>query len=129
MDKFIKKLKKMDGFFATGGVDEETVAAMEEELGLSFADDYRNYLKECGQAIADGHELTGSHKSARLNVVSITQKYRKKYNEIPDDWYIVEDLGIDGIMIWQSEDGTVYETNSACEANEIAESLAEYMED
>lgn len=42
---------------------------------------------------------------------------------------MVEDLGIDGILIWQSSKGRVYETNSDGVADEIAKSLLEYMED
>lgn len=119
----------MDGFFATGGVDKDTIVKAEETLGISFSDEYKKYLLEYGQVIVDGHELTGIHKSPRLNVINVTQKYKNKFNDIADDWYVVEDLGIDGIVIWQSENGAVYETNSTGEASEIADSLAEYIED
>lgn len=129
MDKFVKKIKEKEVLFAAGGAEENVVARMEKELALRFANDYRNYLHEYGQVVVDAHELTGSHKSPRLNVVNVTEKYREKYENIPNNWYVVEDLGIDGILIWQSGDGTVYETNAAGVPNKIADSLVEYFDD
>lgn len=127
--KFVKKILSMNDYFAVGGVDEKTIETAEKELGLSFAFDFKEYLKELGQVIVDGHEFVGLHKSDRLNVVKVTKKAKQKYGDIPADWYVVEDICIDGILVWQSSKGIVYETNMNGESKEIAKSLVEYIEE
>ena len=54
-NKFVKKILSMNDYFAIGGVDEKTIETAEKELGLSFAFDFKEYLKELGQVIVDGH--------------------------------------------------------------------------
>ena len=125
--KFVKCIKEYDDFMAIGGVDNSVIEQVEQAMGLKFADDYRDYLKECGQAIVDGHEFTGIHKSERLNVEKVTQKARKQFQDIASDWYVIEDLGIDRILVWQSSSGTVYESNDHGITEEVSKSLFEYM--
>lgn len=73
-----------------------------------------------------GHELTGICKAARLNVVDVTQDERQ-YNSVPVDWYVIEQTNIDGIVIWQTASGTIYETCPGSEADKICDSLEEYI--
>ena len=42
-------------------------------------------------------------------------------------WYVIEEIGVDGIIIWQSPDGTVYETYPNAEAKRLASSLLNYI--
>ena len=93
---------------------------------LMFAADYREYVSAFGAASYCEHELTGICKSARLNVVDVTQDERQ-YNSVPADWYVIEEANIDGIVIWQATDGTVYRTRPGCKADKICDSLKEYI--
>lgn len=110
-----------------GGVSEKDIEAAEMALGLTFAEEYRDYLLNCGIATAGGHEFTGIGKSRRLNVVNVTQEYRRKNKNIPDDLYVVEELGIDKIVIWQSTSGEIYQTVAESKPEKIADSIAEYL--
>lgn len=47
--------------------------------------------------------------------------------EIPGDLYVVEKLQIDGIVIWQSETGMVFQTVMDGNTKEINPSLAKYI--
>lgn len=47
--------------------------------------------------------------------------------EIPGDLYVVEELQIDGIVIWQSETGMVFQTVMDGNTKEIYPSLAKYI--
>lgn len=127
MADFVKSLKKFEDFSSLEGADKLAVVDAEEVLSLKFADEYAEYLKECGIASADGHEFTGLVKSKRLNVVDVTEAARKKNAEIPQDLYVVEELHIDGIVIWQSEQGSVFMTVRDGMPEMICSSLAEYI--
>ena len=47
---------------------------------------------------------------------------------VPDDWYVVENAGIDGIIIWQDKTGRIYQSMPNGQKEYIANSLAEYLD-
>lgn len=49
-------------------------------------------------------------------------------DKIPHNLYVVENVGIDGIIVWQDETGKIYESSPNHEAKQITGSLAEYIE-
>lgn len=106
---------------------EESVKSAEEKLGVSFSPEYRRYLLVLGTATAGSHEFTGICVSPRLNVVDVTLKERQRYNHECDSMYVVEQLHIDNMVIWQSQDGKVYQSMPGSHVVEIASSLAEYL--
>lgn len=86
----IEKLIKKDGFHSLSGTTEEEIQAAEQTLGLTFAKDYRDYLKEFRLASFRGHELTGLINSPRLSVVTQTLEERRNNPHITNDLYVVE---------------------------------------
>ena len=125
--KFSEVIKLMPDYIGSNGRSEEEIKDAEIALGVSFANDYREYLEEIGLACFDGHELTGLTKTARLNVIDVTKEYREALGNMVSSWYVVEEVGLDGIIIWQSSDGVVYATMSNSKSLKIAESLVEYI--
>lgn len=99
----------------------------EELLSLVFTQEYKDYLENFGFATYEGHELTGICKSKRLNVVDATIMERERFPDIPLDWYVVECLNIDGIVIWQSSSGEMYQTAPNSKPKLISESFADYI--
>ena len=55
------------------------------------------------------------------------QEQRAFNKFVPHDWYVVECLDIDGIVIWQDSKGAVYATTPNSEPKKIANSLFEYI--
>lgn len=110
-----------------GGASSEQVKAAELELSVIFAPDYHEYVKAFGAASFAGHELTGVCTSKRLNVVTVTQEERKS-TSVPLDWYVIEQANIDGIVIWQTASGVIYQTTPNGFAKELCKSLSEYVE-
>lgn len=127
MSSVIKILKNKEDYIGSDGRSEESILCAEKELGISFACDYREYLTKIGLACYDGHELTGITDLERLDVVSVTQKNRKDFMENMTWCYVIEEAYIDDIVIWQSSDGTVYETTPNSEPRKISDSFAEYI--
>lgn len=127
MAEFVKTLKRFDDFFQANGVDMLEISQAEGVLGLKFSAEYKEYLLSCGVASADGHEFTGIIDSARLNVVQVTDRVRKRNPNIQRELYVVEELQIDDILIWQSEDGRVYSSSRDELPIEISSSLVDYI--
>lgn len=116
-----------DAIVGSGASDKEIDRA-EKMLGLNFADDYKEYLHSFGAAMFDGHELSGISKAKQSDVVELTSS-EKTYNEdIPKDMYVIENLNIDGMVIWQDSKGTIYEMQNG-KYKEINKSLADYIEE
>jgi hypothetical protein len=103
------------------------IADAEKQLGLRFADEYKEYISTFGAILADDIELTGIAKAKSRNVVSVTMQERKLNPDVPDDYYVIENVGVDGIIIWQNASGSVYRTAPNLAPVEIAPSLAAYL--
>ena len=125
----IKILKQKSDLLHGIGVDQKTISEAERELGLTFADEYKEYLKEMAIVAYSGHELTGLTKSERTNVVQVTRKKKRISPSVPMDWYVIEDANIDDIVIWQDGQGKIYKTMYDSEAVCIASSLADFIND
>ena len=127
MADFINILSSLPDFHALAGASEEQIAQAERALSLRFADDYRQYVRAFGAVSAAGHELTGICASKRLNVVEVTLSARGAQPAIPQDWYVLEEANIDGIVIWQSSAGEVFQTQPGAEPVKLAASIREYL--
>lgn len=56
-------------------------------------------------------------------------KKQREMISVPDDFYVLEEANIDGIVIWQDSNGIVYKTYPGCEKpKQIFQSFAEYLE-
>lgn len=127
MFDFINVLKEKTMFIGSKGASDTEITEAEQQLSVSFSEEYKHYLSSVGFAIYEDHELTGICKAKRLNVVDVTFSERRITTDIPDDWYVIEQLNIDGIVIWQSSTGEIYQTSPNTEPTKICDSLAEYI--
>ena len=114
-------------FLAGKGASPEQISQAEKQLGLSFAREYREYLSSYGIAAYDGHELTGITKSDRLNVVSVTKEAKARYASIPTDYYVVEQVGVEELIIWQNGNGEIYGCAPNYKLGKICDSLRDYI--
>ena len=124
----VKTMQAKPDLFARKPATESEIKNAESDLGLHFACDYKEYLKAFGAASYFGHELTGICKSTRLNVVDATRSKREYCAGIPQSWYVIEDTGMDDILIWQDSNGDVYMTERSSASQKIATSLFEYID-
>lgn len=122
-----EKLRSFSDLVNLKPVSEAEISKAEKQLALQFAADYRGYTAEFGAVAANGHELTGVVASKRLNVVSATKKEWEVNPQVPHTMYAVENAGIDGIIIWQDESGTVYQSAPNVKPKKIAASLVDYI--
>ena len=128
MTSIVDKLRALPAFDSLTGVSMEQIADAEKALTLRFADDYREYLLSFGIASSDGREFTGICNSKRLNVVYVTLAEKSITPGIPNDWYVLEEAGFDGIIIWQNNIGEVFQTQPSREAVKLADSICDYLD-
>lgn len=127
MSKIIEVINSLENLLALKSASVEDVENVEIELALPLAEEYKEYLLEFGAIMADDIELTGIAKSKNRDVVQVTKREWAANNKIKHNLYVVENLGIDGIIIWQDGSGKVYQSSPNHGATKIADSLAEYL--
>ncbi len=127
MSALTQKMSSMKSFKSRTPATKEQIKCAEEELGLTFTKEYSEYLAEFGCASVYGHEFTGICKSARLNVVQVTNELKKINKDIPCDWYVIEEINVDGIAVWQNSKGVVFSMTPNCVAKKIANSFLDYI--
>ena len=128
MTGIIQKLRALSSLCSLFGASAEQISNAEKALALRFADDFHEYLLAFGIASSDGHEFTGICNSKRLNVVDVTLAEKKIIPDVPQDWYVLEEANIDGIVIWQSSIGEVFQTQPGRKPMKIADSLCDYLD-
>ena len=121
--EYLSSLPKMRN---TGKVSELEITIAENELGISFSNEYRDILKNLGAVRVCGHEINGFTKSPSLNVIEMTKSARQN-EKVPQDMYVIECLGIDDIMILQNSKGEVYECIGT-RIKLIADSILSYFQ-
>lgn len=127
MKNIIDVINGLSDLLSLKSATQSEIENAENQLGLKFANEYKEYLAKFGAIMADGIELSGIAKSEHRNVVSLTQQERELNPTVPHNMYVVENLGIDGIIIWQDEKGVIYQSTPNTEPAKIANSLAEYI--
>lgn len=128
MTEIVSKLQSMRSFRMGAAASMKAITAAEESLGLLFSDEYRDYISAFGAASVYGHELTGICTSRRLHVVDVTIAEREYNPSVPNDLYVIEQAHIDGIVVWQSSDGTVYQSMPNEVPVKLCDSLCEYVD-
>lgn len=124
----LSKIKKKKDICVGCPISSKEVQDAEIQLGCIFAPEYNKYVTEFGCIAYDGHELTGITPIKRLNVVQVTYSNREVDMSVPKNWYVIEELHIDGIVAWQDSYGNVYLKSPTTKAKKICGSLCEYLE-
>ena len=52
---------------------------------------------------------------------------RERNSEIPANLYVIEETGVEEIVIWQSEDGKIFYSAPNQELTKLCDSFAEYV--
>ena len=127
MSNIIDVVNNLPELISTGAADSASIEYAEKELGLKFANEYKEYLGEFGSVLADDVEITGISKSKSRDVVTVTKREWSLNSQAEHNMYVVENLAIEGIIIWQDENGTIYETSPNKSAKKVANSLTDYI--
>ena len=124
----IDLIGELDDLFFLDQPSVEEIQKAEFKLGLKFSNEYRKYVSVGGAICGGGIELTGITKHERLNVVAVTNREKRINPLIPDDMYVVEVTGIDGMVVLQNEMGTIFTAQPNVPPKKLCDSLFEYIE-
>lgn len=128
IDTISKINEKVKVYHSTGSSGFEINQA-ELNLGVKFSSEYREYLKQYGAISFGCHELTGLNVDDYLSVVSVTKEERKNDINFPSELIVIENIGIEGLLILQDSTGKIYEYSSYKGMKKIFNSLSEYIVD
>lgn len=129
MGRFITCLKNSEKFYGGNGVSPEIIENAESELLLKFSEEYKEYLLCFGSASIYGHEFTGLGIDGPLNVIDATRYDHSKNPSIPNDLYVVEELHIDDVVMWQKQSGEIYQSFGDGSFEKKYDSLYEYIKE
>lgn len=122
-------LSSLNGFSYTGKPDDVLVEKAEAELGLRFAEDYKALTAQYGAISFRGHNFSGISPFPGNNVVLLTKEHRSYNDSVPNTFYVLEEAHIDGIVIWQTVTGEVFQTQyGTVEVKLLYKSLFDYIE-
>ncbi|MDL2297844.1 SMI1/KNR4 family protein [Synergistaceae bacterium OttesenSCG-928-D05] len=127
MSTIVEKIEKLPNMISFTNATADQIKNAEAELNLRFADEYRDYLAAFGAVVADGTELTGIANSEHRKVTAVTKREWELNPQVPHSMYVVENVGIDGIIIWQDASGTIYQSLPKKDPEKIFEDLADYL--
>lgn len=127
MTTIVNTIKALPNLLALKATPNTEITDAELQLRVKFSDEYKVYLSTFGAIIANGIELTGISKSEHRNVIPVTKQEWELNDNVPHSMYVVENTGIDGMIIWQDASGIVYQTLPNTKPNQIASSLNEYI--
>ena len=127
MSKIVETIQNLENLIPLKPASIEDIENVEIELALPLAKDYKEYLLNFGAIMANDIELTGIAKSKNRNVVEVTKREWNLNRKIKHNLYVVENIGIDGIIIWQDSSGSIYESKPNYEAKKIANNFLEYI--
>lgn len=126
MSKIFDEIEKKYKLFKTKPASEELILEAERQLGRKFSDDYKEYLSKFGAISFGSTELTGLNVDSYANVVSLTLKEIERNKLFPKDSYVIEDPGLEGLLVLQRDNGSVYEWRNGKILKEYS-NLSEYL--
>ena len=122
----IAEIKKIPNLYHVEGCTTSQIKDAQKMLGITFPDEYIDYVKEYGAISFYGTEWTGLNVDGYMNVVEATKQEREINDSFPADCFVIENLGIDGIVTIADENGIIYSLQYS-RKEKICNSLTEYL--
>jgi len=126
MSDVFDEIKKLYKIFKTKPASEDAIKEAENRLGRTFPNDYKKYLKQFGAISFSNTELTGLNIGKYANVVDVTLREIKLNENFPKDCIVLENLGMEGVLILINSRGQVFEWRNNT-AKKIYDRMAEYL--
>lgn len=128
MSSIIEKIQKIENLYHAKGCTFKQIKEAQEELGITFPEDYMDIVKKYGAISFYRTEWTGLNVDDYLNVVSVTKREREINRFFPSDCFVLENQGIDGLIIICNEDGEVFSFQHS-KIEKIYDSISGYLDE
>ena len=124
----IEKINKIEKLYHTEGCSFKQIKEAQLELGITFPDEYIDIIKKYGAISFYGTEWTGLNVGGYLNVVSATKQEREMNSAFPLDCFVLENQGIDGLIVICNEKGEVFSIQYS-KIEKIYSSISDYLDE
>lgn len=104
----VDEIKKIPNLYHAKGCTTSQIKDAQKALGITFPDEFIDYVKEYGAISFYGTEWMGLNVDDYINVVDATKQERDINDNFPSDCFVLENQGIDGIITVADEKGNVY---------------------
>ena len=128
MTLIIEKINKIEKLYHTEGCSFKQIKEAQLELGITFSDEYIDIIKKYGAISFYGTEWTGLNVGGYLNVVSATKQEREMNSAFPLDCFVLENQGIDGLIVICNEKGEVFSIQYS-KIEKIYSSISDYLDE
>jgi hypothetical protein len=128
MNKILNKIEKIEKLYHGKGCTTEQIEKAEGELGIKFPEDYIDILQKYGAISFKRTEWTGLNVDDFIDVVKCTKAERSHYDNFPKKMFVLENLGIEGILTLCDEMGVVYSWENK-KVKQIAQTMSAYLDE
>ncbi|MDY4446074.1 SMI1/KNR4 family protein [Campylobacter sp.] len=126
MNSLLKKIEAKSKIYTAKPCTDLMIVEAERKLGLSFSDEYRDYLRNYGALSFLSYEFTGLGVDDYIDVVEVTKRERELNNNFPKDAIVIEDTGLESLLILQNTEGNIFEYRLG-KQKKIYNSFKEYL--
>ncbi|MGE7673450.1 SMI1/KNR4 family protein [Lysinibacillus sp. NPDC094403] len=105
----VLNILKNEDITTVGAIDDDIIVQAEKELDMVFPNSYRKIVKQYGVISAGTDEIFGLGVSGYLNVIETTKEERILANGDLDKYVVIQNLGVEGILIVVDENDNVFE--------------------
>lgn len=123
----IEKIEKIENLYKMKGCSTEEIVNAEKELNLNFSKDYKEYLEKFGSISFYATEWTGLNIGGVFNVVIATKQERELSEKFPKDYFLIENIAVDNILIIGNEKGEIYSYQNG-KKEILCKNLLEYLD-
>ena len=124
----VEKIKTIPNLYHLSGCSTAQIKNAQQELDLVFPDEFIDYVKAFGAISFFGTEWTGLNVEGYLNVVEATKDEQKYSNDFPQGCFVLENLGIEGVLTIVDNTGKVYSYRSGTQPVFICDSISDYLD-
>ncbi len=128
MSQLVDYINNLSFKESLGPCSEASIRQAQEELGLTFADEYVELLRNFGAPSLEHIDICSTLEDPEYNVVSKTKELRNRFSNLSADLYVVVDAGVDDVYALQNRSGKIFEINGD-EFMEAYGSLYDFIKD
>ncbi len=127
VSNIVNKLNGVPNLLHLEGCVTSQIKEAQKVLNLEFPLEYIEYVKMFGVVSFYATEWTGLNVEGALNVVDATIRERQLDRTFPQKYFVLENVGIDGILTLMDESGKIYSYQCGNKAL-LCNSLEEYLD-
>lgn len=127
MSEIVEKIKGIAKLYHATGCTAEQIEEAQNSLGILFPAEFIDYVLEYGAVSFFGTEWTGLNVDGYLNVVEATKQEREGNAAFPGDCFVLENIGMEGLLTIVNEKGQVFSFQSGKKQN-LCNSMFEYLD-